>query len=305
MSNHDTSPPPPFSRPSSDTYNTEVDVRNFIGIGNNNSIVNSRSSSILVGNHNEISNKYNCHIIGNNINQYGTSWNLQDDTFNVACLNGIKSLGDVAAFQASSNPVLLSEIAKQVEDLSTQASQGGGYKAKASFRGDSSNDNGPDYATNYDNEASDYSHFYLPDEDIYVKEGISDVQRIAVGEFRIYFNEFIQNPVVSLAVQDTHPGHTAYPLSVMMTALPTEADNYIDIIVGVNPPSISDRSDWGDAGNPGDDFSTKFNPEDHPSVTTDYHFSLDCVQFGLVGDSPPTHRFAMRRNPKQVHIVVF
>ena len=71
----------------SDYYNDN----NYIGAGVDNTIIDSQRCSILQGSSNEISGKYNSHIIGDYIGRTNTE--IENNSFNIGCYNGIKSWG--------------------------------------------------------------------------------------------------------------------------------------------------------------------------------------------------------------------
>ena len=84
-------------------YSNYYNDNNFIGAGIDNSIIDSTRCSIIQGSSNYISGKYNCHIIGDYLgHKYlddANQWakDLQDNTFNVACLNGMYCWGPIFA----------------------------------------------------------------------------------------------------------------------------------------------------------------------------------------------------------------
>lgn len=103
-----------FQRPQIDAYSSNKNLINYIAIGQDNQILNSKSCSIIGGKNNTINLKSNCHVVGDSADKF---INLLDDSFNVSCMNGIHCVGDITAFDGSANPVLVSELKKSINEL--------------------------------------------------------------------------------------------------------------------------------------------------------------------------------------------
>lgn len=82
----------------SDYYNDN----NFIGAGVDNQIIDSQRCSILQGSSNFISGMYNTHIIGDYLGLGGHT-DIQNNSFNVGCYNGIKSWGPLTIKRGGAN----------------------------------------------------------------------------------------------------------------------------------------------------------------------------------------------------------
>jgi hypothetical protein len=82
----------------SDYYNDN----NFIGAGVDNQIIDSQRCSILQGSSNYISGMYNTHIVGDYIGLGGHT-DIQNNSFNIGCYNGIKSWGPLSIERGGAN----------------------------------------------------------------------------------------------------------------------------------------------------------------------------------------------------------
>ena len=82
----------------SDYYNDN----NFIAAGVDNQIIDSQRCSILQGSSNFISGMYNTHIIGDYLGLGGHT-DIQSNSFNVGCYNGIKSWGPLTVKRGGAN----------------------------------------------------------------------------------------------------------------------------------------------------------------------------------------------------------
>ena len=101
-----------FQRPQIDAYSSNKNLINYIAIGQDNQILNSKSCSIIGGKNNTINLKSNCHVVGDSADKF---MNLLDDSFNVSCMNGIHCVGDITAFAGSANPASISSLAKLIK----------------------------------------------------------------------------------------------------------------------------------------------------------------------------------------------
>lgn len=77
-----------------DNFSLYYNDNNFIGAGFKNEIKDSQRCSIIQGSNNTISGKYNCHIIGDYIGIGGVT-DIQDNSFNVGCYNGMDVWGQM------------------------------------------------------------------------------------------------------------------------------------------------------------------------------------------------------------------
>ena len=89
----DFNPNQPSDNPKFTNYYAQ---NNFIGAGVAGEIVDSQRCSIINGANNLISGKYNAHVIGDYMGLTGYT-DIEDNSFNVGCHNGMVVYGDVLA----------------------------------------------------------------------------------------------------------------------------------------------------------------------------------------------------------------